>query len=593
MLGDLSETSAADACRELARRGVTGALALDGPDGPGRILFVDGRLIAAVSPTPRARLGDRLVGAGLLQDDALTTALRIQADAPGRTRLGALLVERGLVGHDAVRLFVQEQLLDAMFEIIGWRYGTFEFAEGRGAEVPEVPLQLSVDDALVEVARRQQEWEELSQLIPDLEAIPAFRDPGSTASASLEPDEFAVLASVDGDRSIRELAADLGYGEFEAARIIYGLALLGIVEVRLPEDEVGAALDEALAFFAEPPTSDADAADGEPSADEEAGEDAEAGVEAGADADAETDDAEGERRLGDAPVRAGDVGDVDDPWAEPEHDSELAFVLELPAEGPAVAADDHGPADGEPAVDDDQPAAEADAPAAGDEPDADDVEPWVAAAPDPEPLEPNDLPTEEDGQPTPLDDLAAPAAADARADAEDEDEDEAAAASGDQAGRHPQDDDLGAILTAFREEPPPGAQGSDPVGSPARGEAELEAPVDLHADDDHSPPDDTGAPPEGPPRVDAPTFVDAPAAGQVDSAPAPATDPPVDPPRREVGPASSDDVSEFLRELSRLAIEAPPPQQEPQPRSDDAPAPPPPSQDDGKKKKRGLFGWGG
>jgi hypothetical protein len=254
MRGDLSEMSAADACRDLARRGVTGALSLDGPDGPGRILLVDGRLIAAVSPTPRARLGDRLVGAGLLEDEALTTALRIQADAPGRTRLGALLVERGLVGHDAVRLFVQEQLLDAMFEIIGWRYGTFEFAEGRGAEVPEVPLQLSVDDALVEVARRQQEWEELSQLIPDLEAVPAFRDPGSTASASLEPDEFAVLASVDGDRSIRELAADLGYGEFEAARIIYGLALLGIIEVRLPEDEVGAALDEALAFFAEPPT---------------------------------------------------------------------------------------------------------------------------------------------------------------------------------------------------------------------------------------------------------------------------------------------------------------------------------------------------
>jgi hypothetical protein len=252
MRGDLSETSAADACRELARRAATGALALEGPEGPGRILFVDGRLIAAVSPTPRARLGDRLVGAGLLDDDALTTALRLQADDPGSTRLGALLVGRGLVNHDAVRLFVQEQLLDAMFEIIGWRYGTFDFVEGRGAEIPEVPLELSVDDALVEVSRRQQEWDELSQLIPDLEAVPAFSSASSSASASLEPDEFAVLASVDGERSIRELAADLGYGEFEAARIVYGLALLGVLEVRLPEDEVGAALDEAFAYFSEP-----------------------------------------------------------------------------------------------------------------------------------------------------------------------------------------------------------------------------------------------------------------------------------------------------------------------------------------------------
>jgi hypothetical protein len=68
MRGDLSETAAADACRELAGRGATGAFEVDGPDGPARVLFRDGRLLAAVSPTPRARLGDRLVSAGVLDD---------------------------------------------------------------------------------------------------------------------------------------------------------------------------------------------------------------------------------------------------------------------------------------------------------------------------------------------------------------------------------------------------------------------------------------------------------------------------------------------------------------------------------------------
>jgi hypothetical protein len=271
MRGDLAKTSAADACRDLARRRLTGALEVVGPDGPGRIVFVEGRVTAAVSPTPRARLGDRLVGAGLLEDDALTTALRMQADEPGRARLGALLVERGLVARAAVRLFVQEQLLDALFEINGWRYGSFGFTAGRGVEVPEIPLSLSVDDALVEVSRRQREWAELSQLIPDLEAVPVFPGRGSSTVASLEPDEFAVLASIDDDRSIRELATDLGYGDFEAARIVYGLALLGVVEVRLPEDEVGAALDEALAYFVEPPGAGEEAAVGAEAEDGEAG----------------------------------------------------------------------------------------------------------------------------------------------------------------------------------------------------------------------------------------------------------------------------------------------------------------------------------
>ncbi len=248
MRGDLVEKTAADVCRDLAASDASGVLAIEGPDGPARVVFDRGRIIAAVSPAPRARLGDRLVGAGELDPDDLAAALRTQDERGPTSRLGSVLVEKGLVRPDAVRVFVQEQVLDALFEIIRWRYGAFAFTADDGTGPAGVPLSLAVDDALVEVARRQQEWQQLSQVIPDLEAIPSFRQGAATASASLEPDEFAVLASVDGDRSIRTLASDLGYGEFEAARIIYGLSLLGIVDVRLPQDATGAALEDALAF---------------------------------------------------------------------------------------------------------------------------------------------------------------------------------------------------------------------------------------------------------------------------------------------------------------------------------------------------------
>jgi hypothetical protein len=503
MRGDLSETSAADACRDLARRAATGALALQGPDGPGRILFVDGRLIAAVSPTPRARLGDRLVGAGLLDDDALTTALRLQADDPGSTRLGALLVGRGLVSHDAVRLFVQEQLLDAMFEIIGWRYGTFEFVEGRGAEIPEVPLELSVDDALVEVSRRQQEWDELSQLIPDLEAVPAFSSASASASAALEPDEFAVLASVDGERSIRELAADLGYGEFEAARIVYGLALLGVLEVQLPEDEVGAALDEAFAYFTEPSVEEDEP---EPAVDEEVGAD------------------EGE---------------------------ELAEGEEVPSDGD----EDEAPAQ---LVED---------------PDASDaVDVWVAAADEPD----------DEASAAALEPTEQEAPADVLEPTEEE-----------PVGRPDLEDDLGAILTALRDEPAPA---DTSAAAPAAAPAEADASGDPEDPDATEPPveaDDGSAgwsflppPPGAPPTADHEEALRASSASEDDTTPA----------ARSGGSASSADVSELLRELSRLAIDDPPPKDEPPRRSTDDDPPPrrpatPP--DEAKRKKRGLFGWGG
>jgi hypothetical protein len=497
MRGDLSETSAADACRDLARGAATGALALQGPDGPGRILFVDGRLIAAVSPTPRARLGDRLVGAGLLEDDALTTALRLQADDPGSTRLGALLVGRGLVSHDAVRLFVQEQLLDAMFEIIGWRYGTFEFVEGRGAEIPEVPLELSVDDALVEVSRRQQEWDELSQLIPDLEAVPAFSAASSSASAALEPDEFAVLASVDGERSIRELAADLGYGEFEAARIVYGLTLLGVLEVQLPEDEIGAALDEAFAFFSEPD----DAEERTPEEPEERGS-----------ADVPPDEQVGEveraptdEQVGEVEVWVSAPDEPDEPDEQLDEDEVLTDATEVPVEAEASVPS-------EPPVDE---------------------ETW------------SDLET-----PGPRLEL---------------------------------DDDLGAILTALRDEPAPAGGAATPPRSDA---------------DDH-PGDHPGAGTTDDEDELATWFVappEEPAAAEGDEAPAPTSDHAEVRATPPAGPASAADVSELLRELSRLAIDEPPAKDEPRRgATDDDPRPRPaaPPPDEAKRKKRGLFGWGG
>jgi hypothetical protein len=250
---ELTAVSTADACRDLAAAGATGRLRVTHLRGDGEVGFERGRVVSATSPATGARIGDRLVSAGLLSEEALREVLHTQAELePGRRpRLGRLLVAAGLVAPDAVRAVVEDQVIDAIFELTTWERATLEFLTASPHDTPEVPLSMAVDQLLVEVARRRDEWETLSRVIPDLGAVPRFREGTSASTAALEPDEFAVLASVDGERTIRELAEDLGYGEFEAARVIYALVLLGLVEVVRPVDEIGAALDDALAF--EPP----------------------------------------------------------------------------------------------------------------------------------------------------------------------------------------------------------------------------------------------------------------------------------------------------------------------------------------------------
>jgi hypothetical protein len=457
MRGDLSETPVAAACRELARSGSTGALVLEGPGGRARIYLVEGRLVAAFSPTPRARLGDRLVGAGLLDRDELRAALEQQHGDPGVGPLGALLVSRGSVRRAAIRVFAHEQLLDALFEICGWRYGTFEFVPGDAPTNSQVPVDLAVAYALDEVARRGREWEELSQLIPTLEAVPQLRTGGASATTPLEPDGFSVLASVDGERSIRELAADLGYGEIETGRIVHRLVLLDLVEITLPEDEVGAALDEAFAFLSGPTDDEPDLAVDDPS------------PEIGATADAGSE----ERAHPDVGEPAADEPGRDEPAAgEPGPDE---------------------PAAGEPGPD--EPAA---------------------------------------GEP---------------------------AAGGPHAVEVAQDLEI--------------AADDDPLE------------VEVAADDD-------------PLEVDADTAADAGARDadrsgveQDASAPAAFGDAPERPAGTDDAPVTSAEVSEFLRELSQLALDPPPARPGPRTRSEDPGSARGPASDDAKRRKRGLFGWGG
>ncbi len=528
MRGDLVEKTAADVCRDLAASEASGVLAIEGPDGPARVVFAAGRIIAAVSPAPRARLGDRLVGAGELDPDDLARALRSQDENGQNPRLGALLVEQGLVRPDAVRVFVQEQVLDALFEIIRWRYGAFAFTADDGSGSAGIPLSLTVDDALVEVARRQQEWQQLSRVIPDLEAIPNFRQGAATASASLEPDEFAVLASVDGERSIRALANDLGYGEFEAARIVYGLSLLGIVDVRLPQDAIGAALEDALALGP-----------------------ADRG-EVPVDADDEVQDGDDGLRDADRP-QPGDAAD-EDSWAQ-VHDISAAGEPDVWVSPPDddAASDPAAPDGTHPAPDGD------------------------TAEPPPPPAASTDMP----------DFFATPPVR--------------PSVVGDHSRRDESDDHGDETTLDITFDVPDPTPDRSPTGRDPSETSPAEAFAEIYADDDRGTrnrgtgsrsADNRGADGRTGPGADE-------VAGATDDATGPSQTPSVDEPGRRDEPASApqrgddNDVSEFLRELSRLSLDPPTKQGSgrPKPPKDDPPAPPR-EQDTGKKKRRGLFGRG-
>jgi hypothetical protein len=230
--GRLQDESAASLCRRLARESRTGCLSLIGGAGPDLkeilVYLREGQLHSARSTTRGAELGDRLVSRGELTSEQLEAVPRVADEA----ELARVLVREGLVARDVVREVLREQALDALSLSLAWTEGTWRFADGETVR-EENPLGMSVQDALMEGARRMGQHAILAHLGP-MDTVVDFPSTGGSARLSLKPDEWALLTSIDGRSSVAEIAERSGCGELETARIIFGLLSVGVVRKVAP-----------------------------------------------------------------------------------------------------------------------------------------------------------------------------------------------------------------------------------------------------------------------------------------------------------------------------------------------------------------------
>lgn len=228
--GRLGDLGTAALCRRIAGESRTGCLRLTHGDTRVLIWFHDGTINAADAPGARARLGDRLVGGGHLTPEQLEGVLENQRDDPERRRLGELLIDRGLVERDVVRRVVRAQSIDSVAVALGLVEGEWQFEDGAEAST-DTPLGLDVANALVEGARRLGQWEAIRASFGSLDVVVDLAADHEVTNLQLMPDEWSLLTHIDGRSTVAEIAEYAGYGQFETARIIYGLHSAGIVKV--------------------------------------------------------------------------------------------------------------------------------------------------------------------------------------------------------------------------------------------------------------------------------------------------------------------------------------------------------------------------
>jgi hypothetical protein len=231
--GPLRELALSDVFQllDLSRKTGTLTVTQEARPAPAVVKFDRGGVVGAELGDVHDRLGHLLLRAGKVTERHVEAARRVQAQVPGK-QLGAILVEEGVVSAQDVARQLRFQIQEAVFELMQWKDGYFRFEEGQPPQPGPVSVRVPTESLLMEAARRIDEWSTLESKIPHMEVVPSLvHEPSDQAILDLHPSEWEVLAEIDGERTLKEIAGALGRGDFDVAKIVWGLVSTGVVDV--------------------------------------------------------------------------------------------------------------------------------------------------------------------------------------------------------------------------------------------------------------------------------------------------------------------------------------------------------------------------
>jgi hypothetical protein len=249
--GDLRTTPLPELLRSLAGAAATGCVYLlaDGQQYDAEeaaITLRDGAICGVTLPSTGDALGTRLVATHQLSPADLAEARLAQETELASWVLADLLIHLGLADEDTVQRLTAEQALSNLTQICAWKTGSWRFRR-RARLGRNLPIPLPVDEALTTVNMRLEQWRRLLPTILGSDAVvslasdvPETVDPDATGdeagdnaatAVAMDPDAFVLLCTVDGTRSMTELAVASGFTLLDAGRLTAELIGAGLVQV--------------------------------------------------------------------------------------------------------------------------------------------------------------------------------------------------------------------------------------------------------------------------------------------------------------------------------------------------------------------------
>jgi hypothetical protein len=199
------------------------------------VCFREGKLAYAQSAGEDASLATVLYKAKKLSA-AQHSAIKARAGAMSDKELGLLLINASYLTQEDILASLQAYFLQTMNRLLTWAEGLFRFESDLLPPDDKITVRLSLENIIIEGARRMKELEQLQDEIPSLDIALKFADrPGANIrNVNLSVDEWQVVRYISPKNSLRQIARATNKNDLEIRRIVYALLQAGLVEFVRP-----------------------------------------------------------------------------------------------------------------------------------------------------------------------------------------------------------------------------------------------------------------------------------------------------------------------------------------------------------------------
>ncbi len=216
LAGDASGFPLSDLIAFLSQSRWTGAVRVQDGNGVRAIQLKDGEIRGAHSDSPADKLGEVIVRLGYTTREVLDEVLEQHPPS----RLGRALIERGVLQSHDLWKCINHQVSEIFHALVLCREGTFTLVDQEPDDKTTTNVQLSLQSLLMDSIRKVDELAHFRKRIPHGRM---YVLPRGTSDGRLEAEEDAVLALVDGTRTVQELGSLARLSEFDATRVVFRL----------------------------------------------------------------------------------------------------------------------------------------------------------------------------------------------------------------------------------------------------------------------------------------------------------------------------------------------------------------------------------